>query len=132
VLHATASDANGSIISGLERSAFRLFVADQPHPITDFQGEDTPVAVGIVMDQSSSMADMRSVVIAAALAFSNVRPLLNSRTASGKKKANRWGCVLEMYQLLVVLSPFGLRKTRFEGRQSLAFPLSDSSIAQSS
>jgi VWFA-related protein len=72
VLHATVSDASGNPISGLDRSVFRLFVDDQPHPITDFQGEDTPVAVGIVMDQSASMADMRSVVIAAALAFSKV------------------------------------------------------------
>ena len=61
VLHATASDANGNIISGLDGSAFRLFVDDQPHPITDFQGEDTPVAVEIVMDQSSGMAGMRTL-----------------------------------------------------------------------
>ncbi len=72
VLHATVSDSNGNAVSGLGLSAFRLFVDDHPHPITAFQGEDTPVAVGIVVDQSSSMADMRRLVIAAALAFSKV------------------------------------------------------------
>jgi len=72
VLHATVSDGNGNAVSGLGLSAFRLLVDDRPHPITTFQGEDTPVAVGIVVDQSSSMADMWTPVITAAMAFSNV------------------------------------------------------------
>lgn len=72
VLHATVSDKTGEPVTGLERSAFQVFVDGQPQIITAFSNEDTPVAVGIVVDQSFSMSDMRSQVIAAVLVFSKI------------------------------------------------------------
>lgn len=68
-LHATVTDQEGRVISGLPKEAFELFVDGVPQPITVFQGEDAPVTAGIVIDNSASMAPKREEVIAAALAF---------------------------------------------------------------
>ena len=69
ILHATVTDAGGNIITGLKQGAFKLFVDDRPQPITAFQGEDAPVSVGMIIDNSASMRPVRSDVIAAGLAF---------------------------------------------------------------
>jgi len=72
VLHATVTDDKGEVVSGLSEQAFRLLVDNQPHPISVFRGEDMPVAVGLVVDHSESMAPMWPNVVAAALGFLRV------------------------------------------------------------
>jgi len=62
-------DSEGHPVSGLQKSAFQVFVDNIPQPITVFQGEDAPVTAGIVVDNSASMAPKREEVIAAAEAF---------------------------------------------------------------
>ncbi|HLH42802.1 MAG TPA: VWA domain-containing protein [Bryobacteraceae bacterium] len=69
VLHATVMDRSGRIVPGLGQRDFQLFVDGTPKPITMFQPEDAPVAAGIVVDNSASMINKGSEVIAAALAF---------------------------------------------------------------
>src|SRR5580765_7199063 len=69
VIHVTVYGKDGEAIQGLGKQAFRLLVDDVERPITFFLGEDAPVTVGILVDNSASMAKERSEVIAAALAF---------------------------------------------------------------
>lgn len=68
-LDVSVTDSEGRVVTGLAKSAFRLFVDDAPQDISVFQGEDAPVTAGIVIDNSASMARKRQEVIAAALAF---------------------------------------------------------------
>jgi Ca-activated chloride channel homolog len=69
VLHATVMDHAGRIVPGLAKRDFQLFVDGAQKPITMFEPEDAPVAAGIVVDNSASMINKRTEVIAAALAF---------------------------------------------------------------
>jgi Ca-activated chloride channel family protein len=59
VLHATVVDETGRLITGLDRSAFSVYVNGTPEPITSFGRDDVPVAIGIVIDNSGSMRDKR-------------------------------------------------------------------------
>ena len=68
-LHVIVTDSAGHAVSGLDKSAFQLWVDDRPETITVFQGEDAPVTAGIVVDNSASMAPKKEQVITAALAF---------------------------------------------------------------
>ena len=62
VLHATVVDEAGHMVTGLDQSAFSIFVNNVPEPITSFRREDVPVALGIVIDNSGSMRDKREKV----------------------------------------------------------------------
>jgi VWFA-related protein len=67
VLHATVVDEAGHMVTGLDKSAFSIFVNNAPEPITSFRKEDVPVALGIVIDNSGSMRDKREKVSQAVL-----------------------------------------------------------------
>ena len=67
VLHATVVDSSGRIESHLDRNAFSILEDGQPQTITSFRREDVPVAIGIVIDNSSSMRDKRDQVNQAVL-----------------------------------------------------------------
>src|SRR5207248_6972267 len=51
----TVTDHKGQIISGLDRSRFRVFEEGVPQPIASFSSEDLPASVGLVLDVSGSM-----------------------------------------------------------------------------
>ncbi len=67
VLHATVVDETGRLVTGLDRSAFSIYVNGNPAPITSFRREDVPVAMGVVIDNSGSMRDKREKVNQAVL-----------------------------------------------------------------
>lgn len=67
VLHATVVDETGRLVTGLDRSAFSIYVNGIPEPITSFHREDVPVAMGVVIDNSGSMRDKREKVNQAVL-----------------------------------------------------------------
>ena len=69
VVDVTVRGAGGAIISNLDKTAFTVYEDGKRQPIAIFQGENVPVSVGIVIDNSGSMRDRRSKVEAAALAF---------------------------------------------------------------
>jgi Ca-activated chloride channel homolog len=69
VLHATVIDRKGGFTSGLKQGDFQISEDGVTQPIKVFQQEDTPVAVGLLVDNSGSMRRKRSDVSAAALAF---------------------------------------------------------------
>jgi Ca-activated chloride channel homolog len=68
-LHATVRDRKGGFVSGLEKQDFKIYENDQPQTIEMFQHEDVPLAVGLVVDNSSSMRSKQSDVAAAASVF---------------------------------------------------------------
>lgn len=69
VLHLSVIDKNGSLITKLPQSAFRVYEDGTEQQIRRFQREDVPVSLGIVIDNSGSMRDKRQKVEAAALAL---------------------------------------------------------------
>ena len=69
VLHATVRNHEGILVSGLGQGDFQVFEDRVPQKIKLFSHEDTPVTVGLVVDNSGSMKSKRAKVIAAALAF---------------------------------------------------------------
>lgn len=62
VLHAIVTDAAGRLVTQLDRSAFSIYQNGTPQAITSFRREDTPVAMGILIDNSGSMRDKRAKV----------------------------------------------------------------------
>jgi Ca-activated chloride channel homolog len=68
-LYVSVSDQDGKPISGLSKSAFKVFENGVEQPIKAFNQTDVPVSVGIVIDNSGSMRDKRANVNAASLAL---------------------------------------------------------------
>ena len=67
VLHATVVDAQRRLETHLDRGAFAVFEDGRQQTITSFHREDAPVAIGIVIDNSSSMRAKRDQVNQAVL-----------------------------------------------------------------
>lgn len=53
----TITDAMNRPVTGLERDNFQVFENKQPQEIRNFSTEDTPVSIGIIMDNSGSMVN---------------------------------------------------------------------------
>ena len=62
---------HGEVVTGLPASAFRAFENGRPQQISVFLGENVPVSVGLVIDNSGSMQARRPRAEAAALAFAH-------------------------------------------------------------
>ncbi len=71
VLHATAQDGKGVLVSGLGKEQFQIYEDGVLQTVKHFGHEDVPVTVGLVIDNSGSMGRKRADVIAAALAFAH-------------------------------------------------------------
>lgn len=69
VLHASVTDRKGKLITNLDKNAFKVFENGQLQQVKIFRREDVPVSLGIIIDDSGSMATKRSRVEAAALAM---------------------------------------------------------------
>jgi len=69
VLHVNVFDGKSDAVAELPQSAFTIVEEGQPQPITFFSAADVPVAVGLVIDNSSSMISRRSLVLAGSKAF---------------------------------------------------------------
>ena len=67
VLHAVVVDAQNRLITGLTQNNFQVFEDGQAQRITSFRKEQVPIALGIVIDNSSSMLPKRTKVNEAAL-----------------------------------------------------------------
>jgi Ca-activated chloride channel homolog len=67
LLDVSVKNARGGFVSGLSAGNFRVFENGRPQPITVFDSGDEPVAVGILVDESFSMAPKRTAVVTAAL-----------------------------------------------------------------
>ena len=69
LLDVGVKNPHGGFVAGLTAANFRVFDNGRPQPITVFDSGDAPVTVGILLDESSSMANKRGGVIAAALSL---------------------------------------------------------------
>lgn len=69
VLQATVRDRAGHSVSGLGESDFEVYQDGALQPIRLFRHEDTPVAIGLVVDHSGSMREKLGEVTAAAQTF---------------------------------------------------------------
>lgn len=69
VLDVSVKDSKGGYITTLTRDAFQVFDDGRPREITQFQKVDTPVTVGLIVDDSGSMVRKRAEVVLAGLAF---------------------------------------------------------------
>lgn len=69
VVHVTVVDKKAGFVSGLGPEDFLVYEDNRPQPIRFFLSEDTPVTVGLVIDNSASMRTKRDEVIAAGMAF---------------------------------------------------------------
>ncbi len=69
LLHVTVTDEHGQFVPGLKQNNFRVFEDRVEQKISAFLGEDVPVTMGLVIDNSGSMREKRAQVNAAALTF---------------------------------------------------------------
>ena len=69
LLDVSVKDPNGGYVTGLEKSNFEVFEDGRPQIVTEFARADTPVTVGLVVDNSGSMRLKRPEVVMAGLAF---------------------------------------------------------------
>jgi Ca-activated chloride channel family protein len=69
VLQVTVFDRKGDSLRQISREFFHVVEDGRPQTITMFSGEEAPVAVGLVVDNSSSMLTRRGMVTAGVMAF---------------------------------------------------------------
>ena len=69
VLNVTVTNRQGDLITNLDRGAFRVYEDGREQSISVFRRDDVPVSLGLIIDNSRSMAPLRQEVEAAALAF---------------------------------------------------------------
>ena len=69
VLQATVLTSKGSFARGLSRQEFYGLRGSHPQTISLFNHNDSPVAIGLVIDTSGSMRRKHTAVLAAAKAF---------------------------------------------------------------
>ncbi len=71
VLPVTVTDKHGQLVTDLPRDRFTVFDNGRRQDVDLFSSEDTPVTIGLIIDNSASMRPKLGEVIAATLAFAN-------------------------------------------------------------
>ncbi len=69
VLQATVHTKKGNFVNGLRQNSFQLFEDNKLQTLKLFRHSDSPVAVGLIVDNSGSMRRKHAAVLAAAKAF---------------------------------------------------------------
>jgi Ca-activated chloride channel homolog len=69
VLHVNVFDGRSDAVPDLPQDAFQVFENNRPQAITFFNNVDVPVAVGLIIDNSSSMITRHRMVLAGTRAF---------------------------------------------------------------
>ena len=69
VLQATVRTNKGALVKGLRQSNFQVYEEQQPQTLSLFRHSDSPVAVGLIVDNSGSMRRKHAAIVAAAKAF---------------------------------------------------------------
>lgn len=67
VIYATVIDHHQDLVTTLQKQDFTIYENDVPQTITSFSQEDVPVSMGILVDNSGSMAGKRASVNRAAI-----------------------------------------------------------------
>jgi Ca-activated chloride channel homolog len=69
LLDVSVKEAKGGYVSDLKKENFQVYENGKLQTISHFSSEDTPITVGLVIDDSRSMRPKRAEVINSALAF---------------------------------------------------------------
>ncbi|PYR92458.1 MAG: VWA domain-containing protein [Acidobacteria bacterium] len=69
VVQLSVHNSRGEAVTNLDRRAFTVYENGKQQPVPLFLGDDAPVSLGIVIDNSGSMRGRRAAVEAAALSF---------------------------------------------------------------
>jgi Ca-activated chloride channel family protein len=72
VLAASVTDKQGGFVEGVGRERFTIYDEGKAQPITLFSNDDTPVSVGLIIDNSGSMRAKIGEVVAATVAFAKL------------------------------------------------------------
>lgn len=67
VLNCTVLDSKGELVNDLTATNFKVFEDKTPQKVISLQHQDTPVSIGLVIDNSGSMSSKRAAVVSAAL-----------------------------------------------------------------
>lgn len=67
VLNCTVLDRKGELVNDLTRSSFKIYEDKVPQSIISVQHQDTPVSIGLLVDNSGSMNSKRAAVSTAAI-----------------------------------------------------------------
>jgi Ca-activated chloride channel homolog len=67
VLNCTVLDSKGELVNDLTKSNFKVFEDKALQAVLSLQHQDTPVSIGLLVDNSGSMGTKRAAVAAAAL-----------------------------------------------------------------
>jgi VWFA-related protein len=69
LLDVGVQDSKGASVAGLTKDNFRVYDDGKLQQITQFESEELPVTIGLVIDESGSMDNKRADVISASLGF---------------------------------------------------------------
>lgn len=69
LLHVSVKEAKGKFLSDLKKENFQVYENGKLQTISQFSNEDTPITVGLVLDDSHSMRSKLADVVNSALAF---------------------------------------------------------------
>jgi Ca-activated chloride channel family protein len=69
LLDVNVKSPKGGFVTGLQKGNFKVFEDGRAREITQFASVDTPVSIGLVVDNSGSMNNKRQDVIMAGLSF---------------------------------------------------------------
>jgi Ca-activated chloride channel homolog len=72
VLAGSVTDKTGGFVEGVGRERFIIYDEGKRQPIALFSNEDTPVSVGLLIDNSGSMRPKLGEVVAATIAFAKL------------------------------------------------------------
>ena len=72
VVHALVEDGQGAAIAGLTRDNFLVYEDNYPQQLSVFSSADAPASIGLLIDNSTSMAPKRELVITAAVEFAEL------------------------------------------------------------
>jgi Ca-activated chloride channel family protein len=72
VIHATVEDRRGTPVSGLPRESFLVYEDNHPQQLEFFSSADAPATIGLLIDNSTSMASKRARVVTAATRFAEL------------------------------------------------------------
>ncbi len=72
VVHALVEDGRGAAIADLTQDNFLVYEDNYPQRLSVFSAADAPASIGLLIDNSTSMAAKRELVVAAAVQFAEL------------------------------------------------------------
>jgi Ca-activated chloride channel homolog len=127
LLDASVTNAKGGRVSGLEKDNFRVYEDNKLQVTKYLSHADTPVTMGLVVDNSGSMRPKRSEVVTAALALIRASNPRDEVFVVNFNDTVRWGLPSPVpFTDDIQMLREALMKGKAQGRTALYDALSDS------